>query len=558
MSQLGTLIWLKWRLLRNSLRSSRAVVNRVASILGMVIALSFAVVLALVLGLVAYTLTQPEGLGSALHRTATRDVPESLSTEFIFFSIFGVVYLMWATVPLSLGGGKQFEAGKLLMYPITLRKLFIVDFISEFTTLHSVFLVPAVLALCIGAGLGSGKLWITEIAAIPAILTGVALSKWLSTIIGSLLRRKRARGETLVAMLGVIFGLGAAVAGQVVPLLFKHAESLRSLRWTPPGAAAFLLVGNAASDGVAYIAAFLTLSAYAIALIVATYWIVRRSALGIEGRRKQKVVVESGEAAVYSGWQLPLLSNDLSAMVEKELRYLMRNAQVRMMALMPLLVIFIRLINSQRFGTTRRGMSDSFLAYGSGLLLLGGVLYVFLILAGLSCNLFAFEEGGMRALILSPIDRRKILLGKNIVLTFVALVFVTVLLILNTIIFRDITIGSLLFLALSFVIFAALSSTVGNWLSIRFPKRMRYGKRLNVSGVGGLFLIPLIILLVTPPVVSTLVGYFTRSLLNEYLLLALFALVSVGLYSLMINFHGRLLARREIAILDAVREPSDE
>ena len=558
MSQLRTLIWLKWRLLRNSLRSSKAVVNRVASILGMLIALMFALMLAVVLGFVAYTLTQPEGLGSALHRTATRDVPESLSTEFIFFSIFGVVYLMWATVPLSLGGGKQFEAGKLLMYPITLRKLFVVDFISEFTTLHSVFLVPAVLALCIGAGLGSGKLALTVIAAIPAALTGVGLSKWLSTIIGSLLRRKRARGETLVALLGVVVGLGAAVAGQIVPLLFKHAESLRSLRWTPPGAAAFLLVGNAASDRVAYVAAFLTLSAYAIVLIVATYWIVRRSALGIEGRRKQKVVVESGEGAIYSGWQLPLLSPDLSAIVEKELRYLMRNAQVRMMALMPLLVIFIRLINSQRFGTPRRGISDGFFAYGSGLLLLGGVLYVFLILAGLSCNLFAFEEGGMRTLILSPIDRRKILLGKNMVLTFLALVFVTVLLILNTIIFRDLTIGNLVFLVLSFVIFASLSWTVGNWLSIRFPKRMRYGKRLNVSGVGGLFLIPLIILLVIPPLVSTLVGYFTGSLLNEYLLLTLFALVCVGLYSLMINFHGRLLARREIAILDAVREPSDE
>src|ERR687889_621294 len=99
MSQLRTLIWLKWRLLRNSLRSSRAVINRVASILGMVIALSFALVLALVLALVAYTLTEPEGLGSAVHRTATRDLPSNLSTEFIFFSIFGVVYLMWATVP---------------------------------------------------------------------------------------------------------------------------------------------------------------------------------------------------------------------------------------------------------------------------------------------------------------------------------------------------------------------------------------------------------------------------------------------------------------------------
>ena len=564
MSQLRTLIWLKWRLLRNSLRSSKsgydrfAVINRLASILGMLIAFVFALVLALVLGFIAYTLTEPEGLGSAFHRSAAHNLPENLSTEFIFFSILGVLYLMWATVPLSLGGGKQFDAGKLLLYPITLRKLFIVDFISEFTTLHSVFLVPAVIALSIGAGLGSGNLSIRLIAAIPAVLVGVGLSKWLSTIIGSLLRSKRARGETVVALLGVVVGLGAAVAGQIVPLLFKHADSLRSLRWTPPGAAAFLLVGNPAREPIGYATTFLTLSAYAIALIVATYWIVRRAALGIEGRRKQKVVVESVEATAYSGWQLPLLSSDLSAVVEKELRYLMRNAQVRMMALMPLLVIFVRFLNSQKFGTARRGMSNGFMTYGSGLLLIGGVLYVFLILAGLSCNLFAFEEGGMRTLILSPIDRRKVLLGKNLVLTFLALMFVIVLLILNTIIFRDLTIGSLVFLGLCFVTFAAINSTIGNWLSIRFPKRMRYGKRLNVSGVGGLFLIPLILLMLAPPVVSTLVGYLTRSLLNEFLLLTLFALISVGLYSLMINFHGRLLARREIDILEAVREPSDE
>ena len=39
MSQLLTLIWLKWRLLRNSLRSSKAVVNKAASLLGMLVAL---------------------------------------------------------------------------------------------------------------------------------------------------------------------------------------------------------------------------------------------------------------------------------------------------------------------------------------------------------------------------------------------------------------------------------------------------------------------------------------------------------------------------------------
>src|SRR5437868_2007264 len=448
MSQLFTLIWLKWRLLRNSLRSSKAIVNRVASILGMLVAMVLSLILALILGVVAYALSQPDTFGQAFRGRAARGLPSS-STEFIFFSILGVLYLMWATVPLSIGGNKQFDPGKLLMYPITLRKLFLIDFVSELTTLHSVFAVPAVLAICIGAGLGSENLSITLLAAVPALLFGVALSKWLTTVIGSLVRRKRARGETIIALIGALAGLGGALAGQVAPLLFKHADSIRSLRWTPPGAAAFLLLGYNSEDQLSYALAFLTLSAYAITLIFATYWIARRAALGVEGRKRQKAAVERDTGVGYTGWQLPLISAELSAVVEKELRYAMRNAQMRMMALMPLLLIVIRFVNTRRFGTGRPGGAGSdFDTYGSGLLATGGILYVFLILAGLSCNLFAFEEGGMRTLILSPIDRRKILLGKNIALTVVACLFSVVLLTLNTIVFRDLTPSKLLFVLL--------------------------------------------------------------------------------------------------------------
>lgn len=557
MSQLLTLIWLKWRLLRNSLRSSKAVVNKVASVLGMFIAFVFAFVFAVVLGFICYSLTQPEGFGSAIQRSAARDFPENASTEFIFFSIFGVIYLMWATVPLSLGGGKQFDAGKLLLYPITLRKLFAVDFISEFTTLHSVFLVPAVIAMCVGAGLGTGNLTSAMIAAVPAVLFGVALSKWLSTTIGSVLRRKRARGETIVALIGGIAGLGTAAAGQLAPILFKHAESLRSLRWTPPGAATFLLISDVESDPLPYIVAYLTLATYAIGLIVLTFLIARRAALGQERRQKQKAVAATTAVEGYTGWQLPFLPSDLSAIVEKELRYALRNAQVRMMALMPLIIIIIRLVNRQRFGTTGRGFSTGFSTYASGLLLTGGMVYVFLILAGMSSNLFAFEEGGMRTFILSPIDRRKILLAKNLVVGLIALTFATTLLIFNVILFGDITAENLLFLALTFVIFTTLSAIIGNWLSIRFPKRMRYGKRLNVSGVAGLFLIPMVVLLMVPPAAASLIGYATESLFNEYAALAGFALLAIGLYALMLNWHGKLLARREIEILDVVREPAD-
>jgi hypothetical protein len=558
MSQLLTLIWLKWRLLRNSLRSSKAVVNKAASLLGTLLALAMSLAVALILGFVAYALTQPGVFGDALRNARTHDLPEAMSVEFIFFSMFGILYLMWATVPLSIGGGKQFDAGKLLMYPITLRKLFAVDFVSELTTLHSVFAVPAVLAVCIGAGLGSGNLTTTVIVAFPAILFGIALSKWLSTVIGSLVRRKRGRGETIVALIGAVAGVGAVAAGQVAPILVKHADSIRYLRWTPPGAAAFLLTTNAATDQASYAAALIALSAYAVGLTVATYWLARRAALGLEGMRRRKVAVQPTTVVSYSGWQLPFMSAQLSAVLEKELRYAMRNAQVRMMALMPLILIVIRFVNSRRWATPRSPAAGDFLAYGSGLLPLGGVLYVFLILAGISCNSFAFEEGGMRTLILSPVDRRKVLLGKNIAVTLIALVFCTALLILNTIIFGDLSFRTILFVAMSFVVFAAISSAIGNWISIRFPKHMRFGKRLNVTGVAGLLLIPMVVVLAAPPLLATIVGYVTHNLLNVYTSLALMALLSVGLYFVMLNFQGRSLAAREIEILEAVREPADE
>jgi hypothetical protein len=87
---------------------------------------------------------------------------------------------------------------------------------------------------------------------------------------------------------------------------------------------------------------------------------------------------------------------------------------------------------------------------------------------------------------------------------------------------------------------------------------MRFGKRMNVSGVAGFLVIPMIIVLATPPLLAALVGYFSRNLYYQYLALLGLALISVGLYSLIIDFHGRSLAKREINILEAVREPADE
>src|SRR4030095_347531 len=176
MSQLLTLTWLKWRVFRNSLRSSKAVFNQMAVLLGMMLAFALALVFAVGLGIVAYALTKPSIVGM-LQRGANPS--EKISTEFMFFSIYAFLYLMWATVPLSIGSAKQFDGGRLPLYTITLRKLFAVDFVSEITTIQSVFAIPAIVAMSLGAALGSGEWVATLLTVLPIAIFGLALSKWL-------------------------------------------------------------------------------------------------------------------------------------------------------------------------------------------------------------------------------------------------------------------------------------------------------------------------------------------------------------------------------------------
>jgi hypothetical protein len=564
MSQLATLIWLKWTLFRNSMRKPKAVVNRLASALTMLAALALSLLIAFGLGVAAYALTAPGiGIDPQAFTSAGRGGDVVPSVEFIFFSIFALFYLLWATLPLSIGGGRQFDPGNLLLYPISLRKLFALDFVSELATLQSLFAIPAMIAIGIGVGLATGKMAAAVLIAFVAAAFGIALSKWVSTSIGSLIRRKRTRGETLLALVGAIAGLGGALFGQLAPIILRHADSIAALRWTPPGAVAYALTrGLRPGHAPEYFLVLTLLGSYAFVLVVITYWLAHRAIVGSgPAKRKQQHAAVSDKP--YTGWNFPFIAPEISAIIEKELRYSMRNAQLRMMTLMPLILIVIRFMNRRRFsparaGTDATGFSTEFFNYGEGLMATAGILYVFLILSSLFCNQFAFEQAGMRTLILSPVDRKRVLLGKNISTSLLALVFCTGLMLINELVFHDLSAGSLLFAALSFIAFASLMSLMGNWFSIHFPKRMKFGKRLNVSGVVGLLLIPMIVLLALVPLAATAAGYVAQSVLVEYVTLAVLAVVSLGFYLMWLPFQGEAVQKRELAIHEAVNDPGND
>jgi len=562
-SQLRTLIWLKWRIFRNSLRSSKAVVNRIASVLGILVALTLSLLLAFGLGFVAYALTAPDFLFQTLQGKGPSE-SELPSAEFIFFSILAMTFLVWATVPLTMGSSRQFEPGNLLLYPISLRKLFAVDLVSEIVSIPSIFAIPSILAMGIGAGLGHGHLALGFVTAIVAVICGLALAKWIATSTASLFKKKRSRAEGLIALIGAVAGLGGVLFAQVAPMLSHRLQSISGLRWTPPGAIAIALTKGLRTGGTTdLLLSLATLALFTVGFIAITFWQVRRGVVGggrVRSRKSQSTAVARD---VYSGWSFPFASTQISAVLEKELRYLSRNAQLRMMAAMPLILIVMRLMNRRAFKsstleTGQSGFVRELLVYGDGLIAATGVLYVFLILTGISCNLFAFESAGMRTLILSPISRARILLGKNIATAFLTALLCVALLIVNQIVFRDLTAGALVFATLCFLIYAPLMSVMGNSLSIRFPKRMKFGTRLNVSGTVGLLLIPIILLLTVPPIAAVAAGFIAQSLLVVYATLAVLAALAICLYLLVLGAQGDLLQEKEREILEVVTDAGND
>ena len=572
MSQLSALLWLKWTLFRNAMRSRKAMLSKIASILGTLAALILALAIAVILGIAAYRLLSPD-LSTQILAQLPPDHPLAAELKdvmrsgfLLLFMVFAILYLMWATVPLSLGGGSQFTPGRLLLYPVSLRKLFAIDFLSELTSLGSIFAIPIILAVSLGAGLGLSRVLLALPAALLTIAFGISLAKWLSTSMSALMQKRRTRGETVLALIGVVVGLGAAFMGELAAYMSRHGGELSALRWTPPGAAAVALTEGLRAGGErAYALSLLALAAYTIILVFVTYLIARRAALGAGGMKRaaKRTRMQGDATAMQTGWHLPLLSPQISAIIEKELRYAMRNAQLRMMAVMPLILIAVRLLRGNRPGQgnappTALSEVSSFSTYTEGLLVAAGILYVFLILSSLACNLFAYEAGGMRSFILAPVDRRTILLGKNLTITFLAFVFCAVLLAVNQLVFRDLTLSALGFASLSFLFFAACFAVIGNWLSIRFPKRLQFGKRMNASGVTGFLLIPIMLALAVPVFLATFAGYLAQSFVLKYATLALFAGLAVALYSLLITRQGRALERSEQDILDAVSGRSEE
>jgi ABC-2 type transport system permease protein len=160
----------------------------------------------------------------------------------------------------------------------------------------------------------------------------------------------------------------------------------------------------------------------------------------------------------------------VAVVLGKEFRYLFRNGFVAIALLSPPL---LALLFSMQFGgahpTTKRAISPD-------LFFPGMMAYLTLILMAPSFNSFAYEGRGMQTYFMLPVRFRDILMAKNLVtLTIltgeiafcIALLKWRVGLPPNPIVFATIC-------ALIFAVTGQL--TIANWSSLKFPKKMEFGK----------------------------------------------------------------------------------
>ncbi|MFL6229060.1 MAG: hypothetical protein ACJ741_09790 [Pyrinomonadaceae bacterium] len=554
-AQLATLVWLKWRLFRNAMRSRRAAVGSAASLLGTILAVGLALIFAAGIGFAAYGLT---GEMSPTRPAAMRG--GGFEPMLLLFGLVAIIYMMWSFVPLSMGGGGQFDPGRLLLYPVSLPKLFLIDVLSELASLVSIFALPAIVAVGVGAGVASGHVAGGLLAALFAAAFGVALSKLFSTTVTSLMRRRRGRAETLVALLSVV----AAMSGLIIQFGIRAVAGAKrfppALYWTPPGALVrALTVGLREGGGDVYLLSLATLAAYAFVTTWLTYRVALASLNSSGGaNRSRAALAGAGSAPLKLAWQLPLLPAAVSTVFEKELRYAMRNAQLRTMMLMPVVMtVALRFAGSAR-QTAFAGLPLSVAPYVEGARAALGVFYVFAITSAITTNCFGYDAAGMRSLVLAPVARRYVLAGKNLamlVFMFTSAVLVTV---ANRVVYGDLGARGLGFTALGFLFYAGAFFSFGNFFSVRFPKRMQYGKRMKASGMAALLILPLFLTMVGAPALAVIGGWYAQSLFVEYVILGAFALIAVAGYFLLLKPQGRALERRELEILEAVARRDED
>src|SRR5580692_10517852 len=475
--QLATIAWLRWRLFRNGLRSTRSQLELVSHIF---VSLAFAI----------------GGIGGAVGMAFAAALMISAGKPEFLALLLWFVFIFWQVFPImATAFTDNPDSSDLLRFPLGYRSYFLVRLaygaFDPATALGSLWSF----GILVGVGFAKPALlpWTLLVLLAFAVFNFVFLQMVFAWVDRWLAQR---RTRELMGVLFILLMLSFQLIGPLTRHFAKPAESgaqqyvqryveplARVQGILPPGLAA-----DAISQAVfsRFMAAF---SSFAV--LCAQY----------RGENLTEVAAASAsprDRSLQLGWNLPAFSAPVSAVFEKEIRYLLRSGPMLLTLIMPLFVLVVF-----RFGAMNQTRhSGAFLARTPDMAFPAAAAYTLLMLTNLAYNNFGGDAGGIQFFYASPVNFRDIVLAKN--LTHASILALETLVAWIAVGFLygrpglDVTIASL-----AGLLFAApVNFSVGNLLSIYSPKKLDFssfgrqrasqttvlislGVQLFVVGVGG-------------------------------------------------------------------------
>jgi hypothetical protein len=581
--QLKTILWLRSRLTRNQWSKGGGIGGIIAAIVA--IATVVLSISALIVAVSAGMLLPPETSPNVLMA-----IWSGLTVAFLFIWLIGLIS--------ELQRSESIDLQRLLHLPVALGQIFVINYAASHLAMSVAVFVPAMFGLAVGLAISRGPLWLLMIPLALGMIFMITawtycLRGWLATLMSNP-RRRRA----------VIMGVTAAfiVIAQAPNLYFnvirRENKTTRAQRRaeTPEQRAARDATEEAelarlAKAQVAIPPLWVPVGAKAIAegrvlpALFGTFGVITIGALGLRRAYRSTLRFYQGEtggkasarapakraapaagaagasAPVKEGVaflerQLPGVPEQAAAVALATLKSMLRAPEVKMQwgtSFIVTLLVGAPLLF--RAGSSLPDAAKPFISTGV-------VVFSMFLLVAFVANQFGFDRDGFRAYVLSPADRRLVLIGKNLAALPAAAASSILLVTIVTIWLR---LSPLVFVAalLQLTVGLFLAAMVGNLLSILVPYRIQPGS-MKPTKLPGLAMLVLVLsqmslpLALTPAFLPPLAGYLSQrfggppaSIVNLGLSLVM-ALVTAFAYRQTLAPLGRLLSRREQKILATV------
>jgi hypothetical protein len=566
-SQIRTILWLRWRLSVNQLRKGGTLNALLAAVLGIVIAALATT------GAVVGVLAGWWGLIKAR--------PWDLLGIYDVLVCFFLVLWMISIVA-EIQRSETISIGRLLHLPVSLRGVFVVNYLASHLSLSIVLLVPAMLGLAAGLALRNGAIFL---CLIPLVLAFVfMITAWTYCLRGWLVslmvnpRRRRAviayvtMGFILLSQLPNLLGHlmhhgkgpgaerppATTAQGPVVPKTLLTVHQVLPIGWVGYGAMQVAsgnvipaLLGTA---GGTLLGALGLRRAYR-----STLRFYRGQQVVSQGRRRSSQAQPARAVPDLTERHLPGIPQEAMALGQVFFRCLIRAPEIKMALATNLIFLLIACAGI----VTRRSVppgeiAKPFIATGTVTFILFGMLQ-------LTFNQFGYDREGFRCLVLSPVPRHLILLGKNLAVLPFVLGLGLALLAAGAILVH---IAWVTVLAASLQVIAAflLVSTLGNAFSSLTPFRVAPGSlkptktRTSMTIVIVLSHLLVLPLMLVPLFLGPVLGWWlaggttaTAQLINLGASMALVVALALGYWASLAPL-GRLLQRREKEILRVVTQ----